>query len=46
MITRDYEENPPWMENGPYELDDLDDPTETNYDVDEWYPKDGSNDRD
>jgi hypothetical protein len=27
-------------------LDDLDDPTEANYDVDEWFPEDGSNDQD
>jgi hypothetical protein len=26
-------------------LDDLDDHTEADYDVDEWFPKDGSNDR-
>jgi hypothetical protein len=25
MIMRDYEESPPMMENGPHELDDLDD---------------------
>jgi hypothetical protein len=27
-------------------LDDLDDPTEANYNVDEWFPEDGSNDQD
>jgi hypothetical protein len=27
-------------------LDDLDDPTEADYDVDEWFLEDGSNDRD
>jgi hypothetical protein len=27
-------------------LDDLDDTTEANYDVDEWFPEDGSNDQD
>jgi hypothetical protein len=26
-------------------LDDLDDQTEADYDVDEWFPEDGSNDR-
>jgi hypothetical protein len=28
------------------DLDDLDNPTITNYDMDEWFPKDGSHDRD
>jgi hypothetical protein len=49
MIMRDYEESPPRMENGPPkldDLDDLDDPTEANYDVDEWFLEDGSNDED
>jgi hypothetical protein len=53
MIMRDYEESPPRMENGPHELDDLDDlydlddePNEGCSDMDEWFPKDGSNDRD
>jgi hypothetical protein len=50
MIMRDYEESPPRMENGPQELDDLDaladDPNEGRSDMDEWFPKDGSNDRD
>jgi hypothetical protein len=47
MIMRDYEESLPRMENGPRELDDLDDlddPTEPCSDMDEWFPKDGSND--
>jgi hypothetical protein len=47
MIMRDYEESPPRLENGPHELDDLDDlddSTEADYDVDEWFPEDGSND--
>jgi hypothetical protein len=51
MIMRDYEESPPKMENGPHELDDLDglydlddDTNEGRSDMDEWYPKDGSND--
>jgi hypothetical protein len=45
------EEDP--MENGPQELDDLDDlgdldedPNEGRSDVDEWFPQDGSNNRD
>jgi hypothetical protein len=53
MIMRDYEESPPRMENGPQELDDLDDfddlddyPSEGHSDMDQWFPKDGSNDRD
>jgi hypothetical protein len=49
MIIMDYEESTPRMMNGPHELNDfydLDDLTKANYDVDEWFPKDGSNDRD
>jgi hypothetical protein len=49
MIMRDYEESPSNMVNGLHEqddLDDLDDPTEADYDVDEWFPEDGSNDQD
>jgi hypothetical protein len=45
------EEDP--VENGPQELDDLDDlgdldedPNERRSDVDEWFPQDGSNNRD
>jgi hypothetical protein len=45
------EEDP--VENGPHELGDLDDlgdmdedPNEGCSDVDEWFPQDGSNDRD
>jgi hypothetical protein len=45
------EEDP--VENGPQELDDLDDlgdldedPNEGYSDMDEWFPQDGSNDRD
>jgi hypothetical protein len=38
------------VENGPHELDDLDDldedPNESRSDMDEWFPKDGSNDQD
>jgi hypothetical protein len=46
MIMRDYKKSPPRMMNGPHELDDLDDKTKADYDVDEWFPEDGSNDRD
>jgi hypothetical protein len=49
MIMRDYEEILPRMANGPHELDDLDNLdylTEADYDVDELFPEDGSNDRD
>jgi hypothetical protein len=49
MIMRDYEESPSNMVNGLHEqddLDDLDDPTEADYDVDEWFLEDGSNDQD
>jgi hypothetical protein len=49
MIMRDYKESPPRMVNGPHELDDLDnldDLTEVDYDMDEWFPEDGSSDRD
>jgi hypothetical protein len=41
---RDYEESPPRMKD---DLDDLDaDPNEGRSDMDEWFPEDGSNDRD
>jgi hypothetical protein len=40
MLMRDHEESPSRM------FDDLDDPTIANYDVDEWFPEDGSCDRD
>jgi hypothetical protein len=53
MIMRDYEESPPRMANGPHEPDDLDDlddldddPNEGRSNMDEWFPEDGSNDRD
>jgi hypothetical protein len=50
MIMRDYEESPPRMENGAKELDDLDDldddRNEGRSNMDEWFPNDGSNDRD
>jgi hypothetical protein len=43
-LMRDYEENPLRMED---EFDDLDDdPNEGHSDMDEWFPEDGSNDRD
>jgi hypothetical protein len=51
MIMRDYEKSPPRMENGSHELDNLDDmydldddPNEGRSGMDEWFPKDGSND--
>jgi hypothetical protein len=43
ILMRDYEESPSTMMD---DLDDLDDLTEVDYDVDEWFPADGSNDRD
>jgi hypothetical protein len=46
MIMRDCEEIPSRMMDGLHELDDLDDPTDADYDVDEWFPVDGSNDWD
>jgi hypothetical protein len=50
MTMRDYEESPRRTENGPHVLDDLDDldddPNEGSSDMDEWFPEDGSNDRD
>jgi hypothetical protein len=43
-IMRDFEESPPRMLD---DFDDLDDdPNEGRFDMDEWFPKDGSNDRD
>jgi hypothetical protein len=43
-LMRDYEEYPLRMED---DFDDLDnDPNEGRSDVDEWFPEDGSNDRD
>jgi hypothetical protein len=43
-LMRDYEENPLRMED---DFDDLeDDPNEGRSDMDEWFPKDMSNDRD
>jgi hypothetical protein len=47
MFLRDYKESTLRMANGPHELNDLDDvdnPTEADYDMDEWIPKDGSSD--
>jgi hypothetical protein len=53
MIMRDYEESPPRMENGPLELDNLDDLYDLDDDsnegcsnMDEWFLEDRSNDRD
>jgi hypothetical protein len=43
VLIRDYEESPLRLMD---HLGDLDDPTEANYDVDESFPKDESNDRD
>jgi hypothetical protein len=40
-IMRDFEESPSRMIDDP---DDLDDPAEADYDVDEWFLEDGSND--
>jgi hypothetical protein len=43
-LMRDYEESPPRMMK---DLDDLDDdPNEGRSNMDEWFPEDGSNDRD
>jgi hypothetical protein len=43
-LMMDYEENPLRMED---DFDDLDDdPNEGRSDMDEWFSKDGSNDRD
>jgi hypothetical protein len=43
MLMRDYEESPSSMMD---DMDDLDDLTEASSDMDEWFPEDGSNDRD
>jgi hypothetical protein len=40
MLMRDHEEIPSRM------FDDLDDPTHVDYDMDEWFLKDGSHDHD
>jgi hypothetical protein len=43
-LMRDYEESPPRMVD---DFDDLyDDPNDGHTDMDEWFPEDGSNDRD
>jgi hypothetical protein len=42
-LMRDYKESPSRMM---HDLDDLDDPTEAYSDMNEWFSKDGSNDRD
>jgi hypothetical protein len=49
MIMQDYEESPPRMMNDPHKLDDLDnldDLPKADYNMDEWFPHDGSNDWD
>jgi hypothetical protein len=43
VIMRDYKESPSRMMDDRHELDDL---IEADYDVDEWFPEYGSNDRD
>jgi hypothetical protein len=43
MLMRDDKESPSMMMD---DLDNLDDPIEAYSDMDEWFPKDGSNDRD
>jgi hypothetical protein len=43
VIMRDYKES---LSRVMDDLDDLVDPTEADYDVNEWFPEDGSNDRD
>jgi hypothetical protein len=40
---RDYEESSSRMM---IDLDDLDDPTNADFDMNEWFPEDGSNDQD
>jgi hypothetical protein len=52
LLEEIVEEEAP-VENGPHELDDLDnlgdlddDPNEGHSDMDEWFPQDGSNDQD
>jgi hypothetical protein len=42
VLMRDYEESPSRMMDDSHELDDL---TEADYDVDEWFPEDRRNDR-
>jgi hypothetical protein len=42
-LMRDYKESPSRMMD---DSDDLDDPNEGRFGMDEWFPKDGSNDRD
>jgi hypothetical protein len=43
MLMRDDKESPSMMMD---DLDNLDDPIEAYSDMDEWFPKDGSNDPD
>jgi hypothetical protein len=53
VVPEDIVEEETPVENGPQELDDWndfndldDDPNEGHSDMDEWFPQDGSNDRD
>jgi hypothetical protein len=41
VLMRDYEERPSRVYD---DFDDLDDPTEADYNMNEWFPMDGSND--
>jgi hypothetical protein len=41
VLMRDYEESPSRVYD---DFDDLDDPTEADYNTNEWFPMDGSND--
>jgi hypothetical protein len=50
VVPKEIVEEEAPVENGPRELDDLDDldddPNEGRSEMDEWFPEDGSNDRD
>jgi hypothetical protein len=41
VLMRDYEESPSRVYD---DFDDLDDPTKADYNTNEWFPMDGSND--
>jgi hypothetical protein len=43
VVMRDHKESPSRMMDDLHELDDL---TKADYNMDEWYPEDGSCDRD
>jgi hypothetical protein len=49
-VTKEMIEEEDPVDNGPHELDDLgdldEDPNEGRSDVEDWFPQDGSNDRD